>query len=488
MLLVAIVFSGYTYASHAAVRSNPSVVYLKHAVGPVNTQVAAAAKSGDWTMYLHDSSRSSYNPSEKVIKPSSAASLKPRWIGRVGGAAGVTISTQPVVANGLVYWGSWDGYEHATNPSNPANDVWTTFLGQTAYNADCSPPQLGVASTATVQSIQIGSTSTRVLFVGGGDGTFYALNALTGQKIWSLPFGLTSQGYFLWGSPLLYKGYLYFGVASWGDCPLLQGEFVKVKASNGKIARTWYPTSNDKPGCIGGGIWSSAAVDKVTNMLFLNTGTTGSCSQYGQTVIELNAKDLSLVGSWQPPASEQVSDGDFGASPTLFTATINGTVHNMVGEENKNGIYYALDRANISAGPVWETRLASSPDNIASSAWDGTYLYLAANDTTINGTNCEGSLGAADPATGTFLWQDCLMGGKIDGTVTVVQGLAVVGVGSIIYAVATRTTQAGVAGQILFSFQDTSFNWFYAGPSISNGVMYAPNSDGNFYAFTPNGQ
>jgi dolichol-phosphate mannosyltransferase len=91
------------------------------------------------------------------------------------------------------------------------------------------------------------------------------------------------------------------------------------------------------------------------------------------------------------PIKLEVSDGDFGATPTFFTATIGGTVHNMVGLMNKNGIYYAFDRSNISAGPVWQIRLSTTPDNFASSSWDGTHLYLAGNDTTLGGTSCRGN-------------------------------------------------------------------------------------------------
>ena len=446
-----------------------------------NTPVAHAASSGDWPTYLYDLTRSSYNATETAINSSSASSLKPRWIDRVGGSAGVTISTQPVTANGLVYWGSWDGYEHATNPSNPTSDVWTTFLDQTPYNANCSPPQAGVASTAAITSMKINGKLTSVLFLGGGNGTFYALNAATGQIIWTRSFGSPSQGYFLWSSPAVYQGSVYMGVASWGDCPLIQGEVVRLNASSGSVQNTWYSVPS---GCIGGGVWSSITIDQATSTLYVGTGTTGSCSvteTYAQALVALT-KTLSLVGSWQVPASQAVSDGDFGATPTLFSATIGGTVHNMVGLMNKNGIYYAFDRSNVSAGPVWQIQLSTTPDNFASSSWDGTRLYLAGNDTMLGGTSCNGTLGMVDPASGSFLWRDCLSGGKVEGTVTTVPGLAVVGVGSILYAV------DAASGQVLFSYQDTSFHWFYAGPSISNGVMYAPNSDGNFYAFTPNGQ
>ena len=56
------------------------------------------------------------------------------------------------------------------------------------------------------------------------------------------------------------------------------------------------------------------------------------------------------MGSWQVPSSQQTPDGDFGSTPTVFPAVINGTTHTLVGVANKNGIYYALDGANVSAG------------------------------------------------------------------------------------------------------------------------------------------
>lgn len=165
---------------------------------------------------------------------------------------------------------------------------------------------------------------------------------------------------------------------------------VRLNASSGSLQNTWYSVPS---GCIGGGVWSSITIDQATSTLYVGTGTTGSCSvteTHAQALVALT-KNLSLVSSWQVPASQEVSDGDFGATPTFFTATIGGTVHNMVGLMNKNGIYYAFDRGNISAGPVWQIQLSTTPDNFASSSWDGTHLYLAGNDTTLGGTSCRGN-------------------------------------------------------------------------------------------------
>ena len=62
----------------------------------------AAASSDDWTTYLYDLGHSSFNSAETAINPSSADSLNLLW----SVSEGSIISTQPVVANGKIYWGS----------------------------------------------------------------------------------------------------------------------------------------------------------------------------------------------------------------------------------------------------------------------------------------------------------------------------------------------------------------------------------------------
>ena len=438
--------------------------------------VGQAASDGDWPMYMHDNARSGFNPSETVITAASAATLEPRWIVR----APDTISSQAVVVNGRVYWGSWDGNEHATDPAT-GTEIWHTYLGDET-KPDCSPPHLGVASTATIATVKINGKQTLVAFVGGGDGSFYALDAGTGAILWSRSFGSPSNGYFVWSSPALFKNSLYLGIASIGDCPLVPGQLVKVNASNGALQQVF----NTVPaGCVGGGIWSSPTIDESTGMVYVTTGTNGACASaepYAQAALQLQAKNLSLVAAWRPPASEQIDDGDFGTSPTLFTATTNGTTRQLVGFANKNGIYYALDRRDISTGPVWQTQaISTDPDTIASSAWDGSRLYVGGHGALIDGMNCDGNVRAVDPSTGAFLWSDCFTTGNVDGALTAVPGVVFAGVGAALVAIDSAS------GDVLLNYLDTSFHWFYAPPAVVNGVVYIGNSDGNFYAFTPGG-
>jgi polyvinyl alcohol dehydrogenase (cytochrome) len=441
----------------------------------------AHAANGDWSTYLGDNGRSGFNPAETIINPTTAPGLKKHWVHKAGGK----ISSQPIEANGLVYWGSWDGIEHATNPSNGV-DLWAVMLGQ--RTANCRGWSLGVLSTATFASVSIGGVVTPVIIVGGDDTQLYELNANTGAIIWQTVIG-TPPSHFLYSSPAVFNGNIYIGVSG-SDCSLVQGQMVQVDASTGLILHTFNVVPN---GCTGGSVWSSPAIDNTTGMLYFSTGEKGKCSiaapmPMATALVELKASDLSFVGSWQVPKSVQVPDGDFGSSPTLFKATIGGVLHQMVGLVNKNGNYYAFDRTNISSGPLWAVRVAipgppsGSGDSISSSAWDGSTLYVSAAQTTSSDSICPstpgaGSLKALDPATGSINWEFCLPLDAKD-PVSAVPGLVFIGSGTSLFVINAST------GQQLFTFQDLHSQSNFWGPAmISNGILFQGNQDGYMYAF-----
>lgn len=434
------------------------------------------AANNDWPMFMNDIQHDSFNANETSITRKTASSLKLHWSRQIGSR----ISSEPVEANGMIYWGSWDGVEHATDPST-GSDVWTVNLNQ--LKACGVLTGRGVLSTATVASVMIGGTPREVVIVGGGDAQLYALDANNGTIIWHTPLGSLPQ-HFLYDSPVVYNGSVYIGVSSYDDCPLVQGQMVKLDASTGVLQTSFSTVPN---GCLGGGVWGSPTIDAAAGTLFFDTGNEGTCStteSYTDAVIELNVNDLTYVGSWQVPSNQVIVDGDFGSTPTLFNATISGTNHQMVGLVDKNSIYYAFDRTNLSAGPLWQVAVAqpgNMPDrgqgSISSSAWNGTTLYAAGAITTINGVNCGGSIRALNPATGAFLWQVCL-GKSVLAPVVGVPGLVAVVSGSHFYLINSST------GHKLFSYIDSTTGSRFWGPvSISNGMLYVGNLDGNFYAF-----
>jgi outer membrane protein assembly factor BamB len=435
-------------------------------------QQVARASSGDWPTLLGNLGRTGYNSNETAINPTTASNLKLQWTYHTTG----NISSEPVVANSQVYWGSWDGNEYATDLTG--KKLWSASIG--GQVANCNPPLVfGVGSTATLADISINGTTTEVVFVGGQDATsktasMFALNATTGAIIWETPLS-SSTGSYVWSNPALYNGSIYVGLSSVDDCPLIRGALVQLDAATGTLEHTFHTVPS---GCIGASIWGSPAIDENAGTIYIATGNNGPCSTaepYAQALIELNAADLSLVDSWQVPPSQHGVDSDFGVTPTLFTAVVGGNLRSMVGVQNKNAIYYAFNRTAISAGPLWSAKTSTGNHSISSSAWDGTTLYIGSYTTTIGGKNCQGSLRALNPATGAFIWQDCFLDGPIFEPVSAVSGVIFVGEGPHFLAVNAAT------GSILFNY--TTNGNIQGGAAISNGTVYVGNKGGNLYAF-----
>lgn len=438
----------------------------------------AAAATGDWPGYLSNAG-TGYNGNENLITPLTVPQLKLHWAyhGTTCGSGRDVFSAQPVTANNLVYIGDWCGIERAFSPSGQV--VWHTDLHRT-IQSQCAIDYLispGIVSTATVATI--GGRS--MLFVGGGDAKVYALDALTGTILWSFQVGSSPQN-FVWSSPAVYNGSVYVGVASFTDCPLVRGKVLKLNAATGGYQAEFDTVPSN---CAGGTVWGSPTIDGASGYVYVATGGFDySCAlssqPYAASVVKLNASNLFPVDHWQVPLGEQVGDGDFGNTPTLFNA---GT-RSMVGVAYKNGTYYAFDRNNISAGPVWRASIAaggvqplSDEGSISPSAFDGSRLYVSGGYTTINGQGCYGSLRALNPSTGGSYWQHCMTDGPVFGAVSAVRGLVVVGEGPSIIMVSASS------GSTVFRYRNPTNQWFYGGASISHGSLYQASNDGTLFAF-----
>jgi outer membrane protein assembly factor BamB len=428
---------------------------------------ASSALSGgdDWPTYLHDSVRSGAS-AESLLSTANAGQLAPLWSYQTGD----TIAAQAAVVNGVVYIGSWDGYEYALNAATGAL-LWKTFLGQTFPSTSCSPSHAGITSSAAVQN--------GVVYVGGGDSYWYALDATTGNVLWKVYTGDNSAtgGHYNWSSPLLYNGYAYIGIASYGDCPLVQGQLVQVDLSTQQVVNTL----NFAPsGHVGGGIWTSPSVDATTNTIYVTTGTLAGGTTYPlpQAMVGVDATSLQVLSSWQIPAAQAVTDSDWGTTPLLYTDA-SGT--NWVAGVNKNGILYAFHRAAVGAGPTWQYQLSVGGEcalcgqgTVSSGALGGGRIYFAGGQTTINGTSVPGSVQAFDPATGKVLWQHATSAPVVPA-ITYDNGLLFV-CGGKVFEVLDAST-----GTRLYS--NTAGGTFYGAPSISNGFVYAGATDGKLYAF-----
>jgi outer membrane protein assembly factor BamB len=457
-----------------------------HATGAHVSLRTNIVSGNDWTQYTFDPSGSSFT-NETIITPANAGSLThpSGWPVKGGGL----ISARPIVANNLVYWGTWDGLEHATPVPGASGTGWTTPLGVTV--GPCLTA--GVASSPAVANVTFPpqSSPTSVVYVsgggtdtaGGGFAKVYALDALTGAVIWQTPLAAAPNA-FSWSSPVFSNNHVYVGVSSLGDCPTVVGQIVELNAVTGSIEHTF---TVPPKGCRGGGVWGTVTIDQQAGLLYAVTGNPNKCKQnpvFGEAIVQLRASDLSVVDSWSVPNTERVTDSDFGTVPVLFQGTVTpgGALRQLVGATNKNGIFYIWDRAAIHAGPVAKIRVAnSSAQNISPASYDGTRLYVASKSTVVNGASARGAVRAFDPnKLSTPLWVT-VMPGRVFAAVASSPGLVVVGAGSWTVVLNSATGKTLATLPVLQPKAAT----FDGAPTISHGVLYEGDTAGNLYAYIP---
>ena len=430
------------------------------------SNVSPKVQTADWPTFLFNAQRTAAT-TDTTLSTTNASTLVKHWSFQTGGI----VASSPTVVNGTVFVGSWNGYEYALNAKTGAQK-WATYLGVTTVRSDCNPSSgAGVSSAATVQN--------GIVYVGGGDAYWYALNATTGAVLWRVYTGDNSVtgGYYNWSSPLIYNGYAYIGLASFGDCPLAPGKLLRVSLATHQVVNTF----NTVPaGQIGGGIWTTPSIDTATNTIYVDTGTENNLSQpYAQALLALNATTLTLTDSWKLPEGEAVTDSDFSTTPILFN---DAAGHPLITAIDKNGYAYTFRRGHLAAGPIWRQQIATGGDcpepcgqgSVSSGAFAQNKLFLAGEDTIINGIGYKGSVRAFDPATGKIVWQHPTVG-RVIGALAYTNGLIVDGAGPVLEVLNAQT------GSRLYNY--TTGGILYAAPSIAEGQIYVGGVDGNVYAF-----
>lgn len=420
--------------------------------------------SDTWQTSLHDNTRTSAS-SDTTLTKNNINTVVKRWSFQTGGP----IAASPTVVGGMVYVGSWDGYEYALDASTGAFK-WKVFLGITTADPICIPPQLGISSAATVRN--------NTVYVGGGDSYWYALNASNGQVLWKVFTGDNSaaSSHYNWSSPLIYNGYAYIGIASVGDCPLVQGQLLKVNLTTHLIEKTLNIVPD---GQVGGGIWTSPSLDVATNRIFVATGTENRADQtYAQGLVAVDATSLQIVDFWKLPEADAVLDSDFGTSATLFTSS---TGTSLVASINKNGYAYAFNRNNLSAGPLWRQAVAvggqcptCGQSSVSSGSFSGGKLFMGGGFAVIGNQGYPGSVNAFNPDNGSYLWQHGTTGTVI-AALSSVNGMVVSASGSI-FEILDNTN-----GNRLYSYNTGSD--MYSAPSIANGFIFTGNLNGTIFAF-----
>ena len=346
--------------------------------------------------------------------------LKLKWAFGFPGAT--SASSQPVVAGGRVYVGSWEGDFFSL-------DVQTGCI-HWAIQAES-----GVRSAVAIGKAKDGRLT---LYFGDLAANMYALDAATGKQLWKVRVDDYAAAR-ITGSPALYQGRLYVPVSSREEsrvgpenfaCCGFRGSVVALDAASGKqlwktytIDRKAQPTQKNRIGTqlmgpSGVAVWVTPTVDAKRGVLYVGTGNDYSSPATSMSdamvALEMKSGKIRWFRQFTPndiwngdcrqkdrdPAfcpDAEAPDFDFSASATLVD--LQGGRQILV-VQNKSAIVYALDpdqqgkviwqqRIGVgSAGAVWGP--AIDPEN---------HLYAALADGRLGG-----GIVALDVRNGEKLW------------------------------------------------------------------------------------
>lgn len=434
-------------------------------VGPGRRRAAQVNPTNDWNKYCGSLAMNGNAVGERVLSATSAPKLQLLWLKKLNGPIG----SAPSVARSKVYVGDWGGFEWALDAAT-GTVLATVNLGQT--NIDhCNPSVLGISSSPVIEG--------NLLYLAGGDDGFYALSTETLTTVWRRSLGDNSVagGYYGWCSPAVAGGKVLQGIASNCDDPFPRGALVALDPANGQtIGESFFVPD----GLVGGGIWTSPAVDIDHRKIYVTTGSAHSFDDGDAfSMLRLDLDTLDIEDRWKLPHDSYTWDADWGSSPTLFT---DASGRELVGAGQKDGGYYAFERDDIASGPVWVAPIAilgevpqAGEGTLSTAAFDGTTLYVGGGtppgtaDTTVLG-----GISAVSPSDGTILWRH-----TFDGPVIAPVSFA----NGVVFGVGGKTVVAleAATGSVLWSYTMKAAG--FGGIAISGGRLYVGDLSGTMYAF-----
>jgi len=332
-----------------------------------------------------------------------------------------------------------------------------------------------------------------VVFAFGGDPTLWAVDADTGEDVWSV---LADDQEFASGfsSPVVTKEAVIVGLSSIEEIAAESNATYRggVAAFDRKTGAELWRYRTAEPPYNGVGVWSTVSVDVDAGTVYATTGNNYT-EEAGPTSDSVIALDLA---TGEPRWARQVSEGDvftvpsarsqdsdFGTNPILFEAEIDGEPRKLVGAGQKSGVFWALDRETGEI--VWQRQVSDGSALIGgvfnNGAFDGERIIVAGNngppgpgpadDRPRTGEVGTAVLVALDPATGEIVWQQPL-DNYVWAPITLADGVGFVAVDRQLRAFATRT------GEELFRLE--TVGTISSAPAIAGDRIYFGSGLGYF--------
>jgi alcohol dehydrogenase (cytochrome c) len=303
--------------------------------------LCATALAQDWTSYGKNPAGWRYSELDQ-INTKTIARLTPQWMYQTN-VPGKN-ETTPLVFGGVMY---------VTGPSNTA---WAldAASGRPIWSyRKAMPPDVSLCCGQVNRGF---AARGNTLFKVDLQGTLVALDASSGSVLWESSLEDYKKGYSATSAPLIVKNLVVTGMA--GAEFGTRGFIDAYDADTGKrVWRTYTVVPQGWPGDSwkrgGGATWITGTYDPSLNLIYWGTGNPGpdmdgtdrpGDNLYTCSLLAIDASTGEIKWHFQFTPHD-LHDWDAIGDPVLADLVINGRPVKAVIQANRNGFFYALDRA-----------------------------------------------------------------------------------------------------------------------------------------------
>jgi outer membrane protein assembly factor BamB len=277
----------------------------------------AEHRGGDWPSMSHDLRNTRTQEKEKYITPGRAATLATAWTFATPAEDGSSFSGTPVVANGCVYVGSQSGWVYAVN-ADTGELVWSKLVEDDPEVA-FSSGGAGINGSLAVDNGLVYAS------VSHYESPYVAaLDPKDGDVVWATTTekqtGAGTQSSPTVFNDLVLVGWDTAGIEFDGEARKTSaGGFAVIDALSGKMLKHTYtiPEKDRKKGYSGGNIWSTFAVDAKTKHAYVGTAATYSPAYEHELTNAIIKVDVDRAS----PTFGEIVDSYKGVPDNYFEAT-----------------------------------------------------------------------------------------------------------------------------------------------------------------------
>ncbi|MBA4794134.1 MAG: PQQ-dependent dehydrogenase, methanol/ethanol family [Phenylobacterium sp.] len=349
-------------------------------------RLEAADGNGEWLSYGRSYSEQRFSPLDQ-INTESVGELGLAWFHEFDTDRGQEAT--PLVVDGVLYTTTAWSKVYAFNAKS-GELLWSydpQVPGEKGFDACCDVVNRGVAVWGGK------------VYVGALDGRLIALDAGTGEVVWSVQTTDEAKPYTITGAPRVIKGKVLIGNggAEYG----VRGYLSAYDAQSGDLVWRFYTAPNPEgkadgaasdriladlagPTWFGDGwkktgggatVWDAMAYDPALDLLYVGVGNGTPWNHQKRSDGKGDNLFVSSILALKPDTGEYVwhyqttpgESWDYTATQHIILAdlTVNGAPRKVLMQAPKNGFFYVLDRATgelISAEPYVPITWASGVD------------------------------------------------------------------------------------------------------------------------------